>query len=200
MFTLVSGAYRYLTRQEEYNVLMLGLDNAGKTTLLEKIKHVTLGVPGMAPEKIQPTVGVNMAKVQVQRRILRFMDIGGAKELRGIWEAYYDEGHAIMFVVDSNDAKRMEEARAVLLGLARAPELEGLPLLVLANKQDLSGVGSLAQVKEMVNSVADFLDTREVRVFGSSALDGSGTEDAIQWLFGRIVENSKNRPPLVPEL
>ncbi|KAJ1731535.1 ADP-ribosylation factor protein 3 [Coemansia biformis] len=195
MFTLVSGAYRYFTRLDEYNVLILGLDGAGKTTLLERIKHQATGVGGMAPEKIQPTVGVNIVKVHRQRRVVRFMDLGGQKDLRGIWSSYFGDSHAVLFVVDSASADRMEEAKGVLLDLARQTELEGVPVLVLASKQDVADVKALLAVKELVNSIADTLDGRDVRVLGASGIDGAGLHEAVDWLLSRMLENSPARPP-----
>lgn len=59
MYTLLSGWYKYLTQKEEYYVLVLGLDNAGKTTLLERIKSIYSGQPGLPPHKITPTIGLN---------------------------------------------------------------------------------------------------------------------------------------------
>ncbi|KAJ2712896.1 ADP-ribosylation factor protein 3 [Coemansia spiralis] len=195
MFTLVSGAYRYLTRVEEYNVLILGLDGAGKTTLLEKVKHQATGVSGMAPDKIQPTVGVNIVKVHRERRVIRFMDLGGQKDLRGIWDSYFADCHAVAFVVDSGDSARMGEARAVLLGLAARAGLAGVPFLVLATKQDAADFNALLAVKELVNSAADSLDGRDVRVLGASGIDGAGLHEAVDWLLHRMLENRTTRPP-----
>ncbi|KAJ2342371.1 ADP-ribosylation factor protein 3 [Coemansia erecta] len=199
MYTLVSGAYRYLTRHDEYTVLILGLDNSGKTTLLESLKHEYTGVLGMDPQKIQPTVGVNIARLRINKRVLRCMDLGGQADLRGIWQSYFRDAHALLFVVDASDSARMAEAQGALVGLARAAELANMPVLVLANKQDATDVRAVAQVKEMVNSVADELDPRAVRVVGASGIDGSGTRDAIDWLFSRVVENSALRPPVATE-
>ncbi|KAJ2080705.1 ADP-ribosylation factor protein 3 [Coemansia sp. RSA 988] len=196
MFTLMSGAYRYFTRLDEYNVLVLGLDGAGKTTLLENIKHTTTGLPGMSPEKIKPTVGVNIAKVHMQRRLVKFFDLGGQEDLRDIWSSYFSEAHAILFVVDSGNKKRMNEALSVLLNLSNADDLAQVPFLVLANKLDLHDVTALAYVKELVNGAADRLDDRSVRVLGASAISGEGVQAIIDWLFTTMLENSKIRPPL----
>ncbi|KAJ2610906.1 ADP-ribosylation factor protein 3, partial [Coemansia sp. RSA 1365] len=179
----MSGAYRYFTRQDEYNVLVLGLDGAGKTTLLEKIKYTTTGIAGMAPEKIQPTVGVNIAKVHMQRRLVKFLDLGGQEDLRGIWNSYFTDSHAVLFVIDSGNKKRMDEALSVLLTLSRADELEQVPFLVLANKLDINDITALAQVKELVNGAADNFDNRSVRVLGASAVTGEGVQVIIDWLF-----------------
>ncbi|KAJ2764034.1 ADP-ribosylation factor protein 3 [Coemansia nantahalensis] len=195
MFTLVAGAYRYLTRVDEYNVLVLGLDGAGKTTVLEKVKQLATGVSGMAPDKIRPTVGVNIAKVHRERCVMRFMDLGGHSDLRGIWDSYFADCHAVAFVVDSGDRARLDEARGVLLGLVARAELAGLPVLVLANKQDAADVKALLAVKELINSVADELDGRDVRVLGASGVDGAGLQEAIDWLLHRMLENSAARPP-----
>ncbi|KAJ2315343.1 ADP-ribosylation factor protein 3 [Coemansia sp. RSA 2705] len=198
MYTLVSGAYRYLTRMDEYNVLILGLDGAGKTTLLEQLKHKYTGTLGMDPAKIQPTVGVNIVKVHMQRRLLKLMDLGGQKDLRVIWSSYFADAHAVWFVVDSSDMHRLDEAKNALVGLAKAGELDGVPMLVLANKQDATDERALAQCKEMVNSVADCLDPRDVRVMGATGLNGEGVGEAVDWLFQRILDNSANRPPITP--
>ncbi|KAJ2485907.1 ADP-ribosylation factor protein 3 [Coemansia sp. RSA 2050] len=199
MYTLVSGAYRYFTRQDEYSILILGLDGAGKTTLLEKIKHLYTGHPGMTPSRIQPTVGVNIGKIPIKRTLVKFMDLGGQPDLRGIWEAYYEDCHAIVFVVDSCNSERIEESKEALLGLLKARELAGVPVLVLANKRDLKGAMSLAEVKEMVNSMADFMEERHARVVDSSGLKGEGVSAAVDWVYSRMIENRAKRPPIVPE-
>ncbi|KAI8320417.1 P-loop containing nucleoside triphosphate hydrolase protein [Martensiomyces pterosporus] len=196
MYTLVSGAYKYFTRLDEYNVLVLGLDSAGKTTLLERIKNMYTGVQGMAPDKIQPTVGVNIGKVHIKRTMVKFMDLGGQPDLQGIWESYFGDCHAVIYVIDSSNLDRMEESKDTLLRLVENPELESVPVLVLANKQDLPDIKSLAQIKEIVNTLADYMDTREARVMDSSGLQGTGVRVAIDWLYSRIVENRERKPPI----
>ncbi|KAJ2895948.1 ADP-ribosylation factor protein 3 [Coemansia aciculifera] len=200
MYTLVSGAYRYFTRQDEYNILMLGLDGAGKTTLLEKIKHTFTGLPGMAPNRIQPTVGVNIGKIPMKRGLLKFMDLGGQPDLHGIWESYFDDCHAIAFIVDSCNTERIDEAMEALLRLvANAESLVGVPVLVVANKCDLLGAASLAEMKERVNEMADFMDARDVRVVEASGIEGTGVKLAVEWLYSRIIENRDRKPPIVPD-
>ncbi|KAJ1900344.1 ADP-ribosylation factor protein 3 [Kickxella alabastrina] len=200
MFSLVSGAYRYFTRQDEYNVLMLGLDSSGKTTLLEKIKHIHTGVPGMPAENILPTVGVNISKVTMNRDLIKFMDLGGQADLRGIWEAYFEDCHAILFVIDSANGERIDEAGDVLIKLIKSEELEGLPVLILANKCDLSDAGSLVKIKEMVNGVADLLDSRDVRVMEASGVEGTRVQTAMDWLHSRIIDNRTKRPPAASDI
>ncbi|KAL7316997.1 ADP-ribosylation factor protein 3, variant 2 [Mucor circinelloides] len=111
MYTLLSGFYNYLTRKEEYYVLIIGLDNAGKTTLLERIKSIFMGVAGLDPDKIAPTVGLNIGKVDIKSSRINFWDLGGQRDLQSIWERYYSECHAIVFVVDSTDPVRLDECR-----------------------------------------------------------------------------------------
>ncbi|KAJ2549571.1 ADP-ribosylation factor protein 3 [Coemansia sp. RSA 1933] len=200
MFTLVSGAYKYFTRLDEYNVLMLGPDGAGKTAMLERIKTVFTGIQGMDMDKIQPTIGVNIAKVHMKQVLLKFMDLGGQKELRKIWDAYFEDCHAVLFVLDSSCTDRLDEAKRILLDLVQAEELSGVPLLVLANKQDMADVEPLAQIKEAINALADSMDGREVRVVGSSAADGAGVCVAVDWLCSRMIENREARPPAVSDI
>ncbi|KAJ2499995.1 Rho-type gtpase-activating protein [Coemansia sp. RSA 1972] len=187
MYTLVSGAYRYLTQKAEYTVLVLGLDNSGKTTLLETLKHLYTGVLGMDPQKIQPTVGVNIVRAHQPKHTLRFVDLGGQQDLRYIWTSYYTDAHALVFVVDSSDLPRMDEASRVLRELAQCAELECVPVLVVANKVDKGGVENVVVVKEMVNGVADEFGARDVRVVGVSGQDEMGVREAVDWLLARSI-------------
>ncbi|KAL1920418.1 uncharacterized protein VTP21DRAFT_795 [Calcarisporiella thermophila] len=196
MYTLFRGLYKYLTRREEYYVIILGLDNAGKTTLLERIKSLYLGVPGLPPEKIAPTVGLNIGKIDISRARLNFWDLGGQQELHSIWEKYYSECHAIVFVVDSTDKARIEECKNTFEKIITNEEVEGVPVLMLANKQDLPSALRVEEIKEIFNKIALKLGARDSRVLAVSALEGNGVKDAVEWLFVRIQRNRLNRSPI----
>ncbi|KAG9321100.1 hypothetical protein KVV02_007625 [Mortierella alpina] len=71
MYSFLSGLYKHLTRREAYYIVIIGLDNAGKTTLLERIKSIFLGVPGLPPERIAPTVGLNSMELNLRRHAIR---------------------------------------------------------------------------------------------------------------------------------
>lgn len=118
MFSLVSGCIEYLTRKQEINLLIVGLDGAGKTTLLEGLKAAfTEGGVATAPNRILPTVGLNLARFQVGTMPVIAWDLGGAQTLRSIWEKYYKETHAVIYVVDAANVERIEEAKNVMDGL-----------------------------------------------------------------------------------
>jgi ADP-ribosylation factor related protein 1 len=93
------------------NVLIVGLDYSGKTTLLEKVKSKFGKLPSIPPEKIPPTIGMNLAKLQYAGHEVIIWDLGGQIKMRNIWENYYDDANAIIFVVDSTDIMRLEEAK-----------------------------------------------------------------------------------------
>ncbi|KAJ1993411.1 ADP-ribosylation factor protein 3 [Dimargaris cristalligena] len=195
MYTLLNGLYKYLTRQEEYYVIILGLDNAGKTTLLERIKTMFTGVRGLSPDKIGPTVGLNLGKIDIGRSRLKFWDLGGQRDLHSIWERYYPESHAIIFVIDATDRARLEECRQTLEKVMMTGETEGVPVLMLANKQDLPVAMPVEEIKETFNKIAYGLGARESKVLPVSALAGDGVRDAIEWLYTRLQFNRETRPP-----
>ena len=90
MYTLLSGLYKSLTQKDEFSVLILGLDNAGKTTFLESAKaHFTKGYKGVNPNKITATVGLNIGNIKADGIILNFWDLGGQEELQALWDKYY---------------------------------------------------------------------------------------------------------------
>ncbi|KAF9350958.1 ADP-ribosylation factor protein 3 [Mortierella sp. NVP85] len=197
MYTFLSGLYKYLTRREAYYIVIIGLDNAGKTTLLERIKSIFLGVPGLPPERIAPTVGLNIGRIDIGGARINFQDLGGQTDLQSIWERYYRECHAIVFVVDSSDPERIEECRDALEKVIMDDTVEGVPVLMLANKQDMPMALKLEQIKEIFNQIAERLGARDSRVLPISALEGTGVKDAVDWLFLRVQRNKINRPPII---
>lgn len=106
MFSLLYGFWEYIFRKEELRVLILGLDKAGKTTLLERLKSLYSDVPGLEIDKILPTVGLNVGRLDISKSQLLFWDLGGQSGLRSIWDKYYADSHGIIFVVDSTSPER----------------------------------------------------------------------------------------------
>ncbi|XP_041796724.1 ADP-ribosylation factor 6-like [Chelmon rostratus] len=115
-------------------VLVLGLDGSGKTTLLYKLKYNESVVT-------VPTVGFNVETLETDRSSpsLTVWDVGGQRKMRPHWKHHYTDTAGLVFVVDSWDQKRLDEARKELHRVLRYESLRGVPLVVLANKQDLLG-------------------------------------------------------------
>mmetsp|Transcript_6587 Transcript_6587/g.16706 ORF Transcript_6587/g.16706 Transcript_6587/m.16706 type:complete len:192 (-) Transcript_6587:203-778(-) len=137
MFSLISGFWKIFFAKVEVQVLILGLDHAGKTTLLEQMKGLFNKQQGIPPERIPPTIGLNIGKMDVGTCRVIFWDLGGQVRMRSIWEKYYAEAHGMVFVIDSADVGRMEEAKLAFDAVREHEELRGIPVLLLANKQDL---------------------------------------------------------------
>ncbi|XP_026231088.1 ADP-ribosylation factor-like protein 14 [Anabas testudineus] len=118
--------------KKQAQVLILGLDGSGKTTLLYKLKYNESVVT-------VPTVGFNVEMLDTDRSSpsLTVWDVGGQKRMRPYWRHYYADTAGLMFVVDSWDQKRLDEARGELHQVLRNESLREVPLVVLANKQDL---------------------------------------------------------------
>lgn len=193
-YHLVKGIYSTLTRKEEYSVLILGLDNAGKTTLLENIKQ-QFGNKGLSPDKITPTVGQNVGHVKINNVLLKLWDLGGQESLRTLWDSYYNEAHAVIFVVDSTDKARLEECRNTLDKIITNEFIEGTPVLMLANKQDCEDRLEVEDIKQIFNKMAEKMSARDSRVLPISALNGTGVKDAAEWLVVRLLRNKEYRPP-----
>jgi len=139
MYHLAKGLYRLATSKEEYSVLLLGLDNAGKTTFHEQVKSIFLP-DGPAPNlQTVPTVGQNVSTIVLPDMYLKLWDVGGQLSLRKLWQSYYASCHAIVFIIDSTDigdgslehdaTGRLEECRLVLEDVLQNSEAEGVPLL-----------------------------------------------------------------------
>lgn len=195
MYHLAKAVYANLTRKEEYSVLILGLDNAGKTTLLERLKGDFGTGAGVDPRKIVPTVGQNVGYISKNGVHVKIWDLGGQENLRTLWESYYEDAHAVVFVVDSTDSQRIEECCESLDAIVSSELTEGTPVLMLANKQDKEERLEVEEIKEIFNKIAQKMSARDSRVLPISALDGSGIDEAAEWLITRLVRNKDQRPP-----
>jgi ADP-ribosylation factor related protein 1 len=212
MYHLLKGLHEYLTRKEEFSVIIIGLDGAGKTTLLEKIKTLYNDTPGLTPDKIGPTVGQNTGKITLPSAILQLWDLGGQRGIRNIWHRYYDDCHAVVYLIDSEDRERLGEGWEVFESVLSSPQILGVPLLLLANKQDSPLSLSVEEIRHdyeewhqrklesarrslrQGEGESDILAKKEriasLDVMGVSALEGTGIRAAVDWLFIRV-QNSR---------
>ncbi|KAK3302218.1 P-loop containing nucleoside triphosphate hydrolase protein [Chaetomium strumarium] len=212
MYHLAKGLYRLATSKEEYSVLLLGLDNAGKTTFHEQVKSIFLPDNPSPKLKTVPTVGQNVSTIILPDMYLKIWDVGGQLSLRKLWQSYYASCHAIVFIIDSTDigdgsldhddsSGRLEECRLVLEDVLQNSEAEGVPLLILANKQDREDCVEVVRIKEgLVKRVFEGEKAggiRDSRVLPVSALTGTGVREAVDWVRSRVKWNKESRPPVM---
>jgi len=180
MFGLCMGLWKLFFAKKQYQVLILGLDEAGKTTLLEQLRHMFAQGPSVDTLKIPHTVGLNIGKFDVERAKVLFWDLGGQVGLRILWEKYFTEAHGLIYVIDTANPARFSESQAELEKVLLDPELTGAPVLVLANKQDLDRSLTSAQVSDQLQLSSE---SRPVRVQSVSTLSGDGIKEGVQWLL-----------------
>lgn len=226
MYHLIKSIYLHATSKEEYSLLVLGLDNAGKTTLLEQIKSLYASHQHHEPQlNTVPTVGQNVSVIDLPDMYLRIWDVGGQHSLRGLWQSYYGSCHAIVFVVDSTDVGdgdisrlaaaatspapnsdpdaegRLGECKLVLESILQHQSTTGIPILVLANKQDREDCVEVVRIKEgFVRKVFEGekgQNVRDSRVLPLSALKGVGVKEAVEWVCSRVKWNREARPPVM---
>lgn len=172
----------------EFHVLILGIDKSGKTTLLEKLKSQYSNTEGLPPDRIVPTVGLNIGRIEVSNTKLAFWDLGGQLGLRSIWEKYYDEAHAVIYVVDAACTSRFEDSKSALEKVLQHEDLQGAPVLILANKQDLEEAVSTDELSQYLDIKK--LDERDYKFQAVSAFDGLGIKEGVNWLVDAM-ERSK---------
>ncbi|CAD6583128.1 MAG: ADP-ribosylation factor protein 3 [Cyphobasidiales sp. Tagirdzhanova-0007] len=190
MYQLLSGLLSEVTRKDEFSIVILGLDAAGKTTFLERVKTVFSDTPGLPPEKIHATIGQNIGRITLSSSVLQFWDLGGQRDLRSLWPKYYNDCHAVCFIVDSTDSARMEECWTIFDSIVTDRRIEGVPTLVLANKMDQTAAMRIEQIKEIFNKHVDKMNVSEAAVMPISALKGEGVVQAVNWLLIRV-QNSR---------
>eukprot|EP00913_Durusdinium_trenchii_P010716 g10054.t1 len=126
-------------QHQEMKILMLGLDAAGKTTILYRLKL------GEVVTTI-PTVGFNVEMVEYKNINFTVWDVGGQDKIRRLWRHYFQGTNALIYVVDSSDRDRISDAKEELEKMLQEQEMENAALLVLANKQDLPNAMTPAEL------------------------------------------------------
>ncbi|KFO93864.1 ADP-ribosylation factor-like 11, partial [Buceros rhinoceros silvestris] len=157
--------------KKDARVVMLGLDFAGKSTLLYKLKS------SHAVETC-PTVGFNVESLQTPCHIsFNLWDVGGQESLRASWPDYLEGTNTLIFVLDSTDTARLPEATAALEEALSHPSMAGVPILLLANKQDMPGALAPAELGERLQQ-GRLARCRWV-LRGCSAHTGQGVQEAL---------------------
>lgn len=162
----------------EARILMLGLDAAGKTTIVYKLKL------GEVLNSV-PTIGFNVETVEFKNIKFNVWDVGGQDKIRVLWRHYYPGTDGLIFVVDSSDRNRIDLAKKELHKMLEEEDLNDAVLLVLANKQDL-GVMPVSEVIDKME--LQDLKGREWFCQGTSALNGAGLYEGLNWLSKKIKE------------
>ncbi|EAX94935.1 ADP-ribosylation factor-like protein 3, putative [Trichomonas vaginalis G3] len=157
----------------ESRILLLGLDNAGKTTILRNLCNED-------PTSTSPTRGFNVKTIQSEGFKFNVWDIGGQKAIRQYWDNYYENSDALVWVVDSCDEARLEETGTELTSLLSNENLKGVPVLIFANKQDLASALPPDQIT--ISLELHNIRDRQWQIQGCSAIKGDGLDDGLKWL------------------
>merc|ERR1712050_813811 len=178
---LLSILKKMKTNEKEARILMLGLDNAGKTTILKKLSEEDI-------THIMPTQGFNIKSLQHEGFKLNVWDIGGQKTIRPFWSNYFESSDALVYVIDSSDKRRLEESGQELKELLAEDKLAGIPLLIFANKQDLMQACPADEIKDtlQLSGIGD----RTWTIQACSAKEGNGLQEGMEWL----VQQCNNKP------
>ncbi|XP_045214357.1 ADP-ribosylation factor-like protein 4C [Mercenaria mercenaria] len=169
-------------------IAMLGLDSAGKTTCLYRLKFNQYTATN-------PTVGFNCEKINVDNgtakgSVFTIWDVGGQDKTRPLWKSYTRKADGIIYVVDSTDKERLEEAKIELTKLLRCPETLGLPVVVLANKQDLPRSMDSGEVEKLL-SLHELPPGQLWHVEPTCAVTGEGLDEAVEKMCELIIKKKK---------
>jgi len=175
----ISKVWKNLLGKKDVRMLMVGLDAAGKTTILYQLKmNETV--------KTIPTIGFNVETLDYKGLNFTVWDVGGQDKIRVLWKHYYQNTDGIIFVVDSNDRDRVDDAGEELKKMLAEEELKDCVLLVMANKQDLKDALSPNDVTEKLG--LSQIKGRQWLVQGTSATTGQGLKEGLDWMAGVLLK------------
>ncbi|XP_071349588.1 ADP-ribosylation factor 4-like [Trachinotus anak] len=177
MGVIISHIFSRFTSKTPVRILMVGLDAAGKTTLLYRLKLAEVVTT-------IPTVGFNVETVEYKNVSFTVWDVGGQTVIRPLWRHYYTNTQGLIFVIDSNDPERIKEAAHELHGMLEEDELRGVAILVFANKQDLPRAMSVSDVTTALGLSGI---SQPWFVQASCAVSGTGLVEGLDWLSNQIL-------------
>lgn len=165
--------------KSEARILMLGLDAAGKTTILYKLK-LNETVSSI------PTIGFNVETVSPVKNVtFTVWDVGGQDKIRPLWKHYFHNTEGLVYVVDSADRERVNEAKDELFWILDSDEMRGVPVVILANKQDLPNAVQSSDLAQKLG--LNQIRTHPWFIQGTCATNGDGLLEAMQEL-GKMVK------------
>ena len=164
-------------KERELRLLILGLDNAGKTTVLKKFL-------GEDTSEIAPTLGFQIKTVEHNNFKLNFWDVGGQTTIRSYWRNYFEQTDGLIWVVDSGDKLRLENCRDELQKLLTQEKLAGATLMVFCNKQDVAGALNPKEIKQVLE--LDKIEGRHWSIVPCSAMSGAGLLEGIDFIVSDI--------------
>ena len=167
--------------EKEIRILILGLDGAGKTTILYRLSI------GEVVDTV-PTIGFNVETVTYKNLTFNVWDLGGQSTIRPYWRCYYADTGAVIYVVDAADVDRVGIAGEELSAMLGEDELKDVPLLVFANKQDQDGALPAQDVATRLG--LHLLKDRDWRIVGCSAVKGEGLNEGLDWLVNVMKRGS----------
>ena len=173
----MGGWLSKLIGKKDMRILMVGLDAAGKTSILYKLKL------GEIVTTI-PTIGFNVETVEYKNISFTVWDVGGQDKIRPLWRHYYQNTQGIIFVVDSNDRDRIGEAKEELMKMLNEDEMRDAVLLVFANKHDLPQAMSISEVTEKLG--LQTIKNRKWYCQTSCATNGDGLYEGLDWLADNL--------------
>ncbi|KAL0477977.1 ADP-ribosylation factor [Acrasis kona] len=177
MGILFTKLWNKLLGDKEVKIVIVGLDNAGKTTTLYKLHLGDVVVT-------QPTIGSNVEEVVYKNIRFQMWDLGGQESLRSSWSVYYTNTQGVVLVVDSTDRARIHFVREELAKILTQQDLTKAAILVFANKQDLKGAMSGAEVSKALN--LHLVKDHEWHIQPCCALSGTGLMPGMDWLVDKI--------------
>ncbi|XP_021069441.1 putative ADP-ribosylation factor-like protein 5C [Mus pahari] len=179
MGQLIAKLMRIFGRQE-HKVIIVGLDNAGKTTILYQF---------LTNEVVHTcsTIGSNVEEIVLQKTHFLMWDLGGQEALRSTWDTYYSNAKFVILVIDSTDRNRLLTTREELYKMLAHEALQDASVLIFANKQDVKDSMTTAEISQFLTLSA--IKDHPWHIQGCCALTGEGLPAGLQWMQSQATTN-----------
>ena len=187
---ILSKIIEFFTKnRNNFKIIILGMQNAGKTTILYRLSLGQL-------VKTTPTIGSNVEELTYNNVKFQAWDLGGQESTRSVWDVYYMNTDAVVYVIDSKDDEYFEESKSQFHKLILNPNLKNATILIFANKQDLPGA---KDVNKLIQDYEFFKIKEHIwHIQACSALKGEGLVTGIKWLSEQLTFRGKNNFPVNP--
>jgi len=174
--------------RNKFKIIILGIQNAGKTTILYRLSIGQL-------VKTTPTIGSNVEEISYNNVKLQAWDLGGQESSRSVWDIYFTNTDAIIYVIDTND-ETYDDSKEQFYKLLKNETLRNAVILIYANKQDLPGAKNVGDIINIYG--LDNIKDHIWHIQPCSAQTGEGLITGMKWLSDQLVFKSDNNFPINP--